>query len=105
MIALLGAIQKGLYEDACRHRDANIVRDITTFEELKRFFTPKNSDKPEIHGGFVLAKWCGDPESEKLLDEFKISIRCLPLNQSGTEGTCVLTGRKGTIDAIFAKSY
>ena len=105
VIALLGAIQKGLYEDACRHRDANIVRDITTFEELKRFFTPKNSDKPEIHGGFVLAKWCGDPESEKLLDEFKISIRCLPLNQSGTEGTCVLTGRKGTIDAIFAKSY
>ncbi|MEI8365273.1 MAG: proline--tRNA ligase [Parachlamydiaceae bacterium] len=105
MITTLDAIQKGLYEDARRFRDANIHRNIASFEELKQFFTPKNSDKPEIHGGFVLAKWCGEAESEKLLDEFKISIRCLPLNQSGTEGKCILTGKKATIDAIFAKSY
>jgi len=105
VLALLDAIQKNLYDEACRYRNANIHKEITSFDALKQFFTPKNSEKPEIHGGFVLAKWCGDAETEKMLDEHKISIRCLPLNQSGTEGKCILTGRKATIDAIFAKSY
>lgn len=102
---LLEAIQKNLYDQARTYRDANIRRDIHTFDALKAFFTPKNPDKPEIHGGFVRAKWCGDVETEKMLDDYKLSIRCLPLDQSGTEGTCILTGKKATLDAIFAKSY
>ncbi len=53
----------------------------------------------------MLAKWCGDVETEKMLDDLKVSIRCLPLQQSGTVGKCVLTGREATLDAIFAKSY
>lgn len=104
-VALLDEMQKGYFETARKFRDANVRTDIKTFDEMKAFFTPKNSDKPEIHGGFVLAKWCGDVETEKMLDELKVSIRCLPLKQSGTEGTCILTGRKATLDAIFAKSY
>ncbi len=105
VLSLLDQIQDNYFQQAKNYRDANIRRDIKDFEELKRFFTPGNADKPEIHGGFVLAKWCGDSETEKMLDELKVSIRCLPLDQSGTEGTCVLTGKKATIDAIFAKSY
>ncbi|MCE5318131.1 MAG: proline--tRNA ligase [Parachlamydia sp.] len=101
----LEQIQKGYFDQARAFRDANIRRDLRTFEELKAYFTSKNADKPEIHGGFVLAKWCGDAETEKMLEDFKISIRCLPLKQSGTEGTCILTGRKATLDAVFAKSY
>jgi prolyl-tRNA synthetase len=101
----LEEIQKGYFEQARSFRDANIRRDLCTFNELKQFFTPKNADKPETHGGFVLAKWCGEAESEKMLEEMKVSIRCLPLQQSGTEGTCILTGRKATLDAVFAKSY
>lgn len=104
-LGLLDEIQNNYYEQACHYRDANIRRDITSIEELKHFFTPKNEKHPEIHGGFVLAKWCGDVETEKMLDELKISIRCLPIKQSGTEGRCILTGRFATIDAIFAKSY
>lgn len=104
-VAMLEAIQKNLYDQARATRDANVRRDITDFESMVKFFTPKNADKPEIHGGFVLAKWCGDIETEKMLDEHKISIRCLPLEQSKTEGKCILTGRPATIDAIFAKSY
>ena len=72
---------------------------------MRRYFTPENLDKPEIHGGFVLAKWCGDVETEKMLEELKVTIRCLPLEQSGTEGICILTGKKATLDAVFAKSY
>jgi prolyl-tRNA synthetase len=102
---LLEDIQTGLFETARKYRDAHINTDITTFEELERFFTPQNRDKPEIHGGFVKAKWCEDPETEKLLDPIKVSIRCLPLQQSKTEGRCILTGKPATCDAIFAKSY
>ena len=101
----LQAIQQGLFDKAKALRDQHIYRDIKNFEELKAFFTPKNSDKPEIHGGFVLAKWCGDLKTEEMLKELKVTIRCLPLVQSGTTGTCVLTGKEATLDAIFAKSY
>jgi len=102
---LLEEIQNNYYQQALAFREAHIRKDITDFEAFKRFFTPKNSEKPEIHGGFVLAKWCGKPETEKLLDDLKVTIRCLPLDQSKTEGRCVLTGEPATIDAIFAKSY
>jgi len=102
---ILDAIQKNYFKQASDVREANIRRDISTFEEFKKFFTPKNADKPEIHGGFVLAKWCGDVETEKLLDDLKVTIRCLPLKQSGTTGKCVLTGKPATLDAVFAKSY
>jgi prolyl-tRNA synthetase len=105
VVGMLEQMQQGYFETARRFRDANIRTDIRTFAEMKAFFTPKSSDKPEIHGGFVLAKWCGDVETEKMLDEMKVSIRCLPLKQSGTQGTCILTGRPATLDAIFAKSY
>ena len=54
VVALLDAIQKNLYDEARTYRDANIRTDITTFDALKQYFTPKNADKPEIHGGFVL---------------------------------------------------
>jgi prolyl-tRNA synthetase len=105
VVALLEAIQTQYFSQAQRFRDKNINTHLKNLEELKQFFVPKNTEKPEIHGGFVLAKWCGDPESEKMLDEFKISIRCLPLKQSGTEGRCILTGKTATLDAIFAKAY
>lgn len=97
VVAVLEEIQNNYYNQAKEHRDANIKTDITTFEGLKKFF--------EKDTGFVLAKWCGDMETEKMLDELKISIRCIPLEQRGGEGTCILTGKPATIDAIFAKSY
>lgn len=105
VLGSLDAIQKNYYTTAKQFREANIRKDIASFEEMKAYFTPKNTEKPEIHGGFVLAKWCGDVETEKMLDEIKVTIRCLPLNQSKTEGKCVLTGRPATLDVIFAKSY
>lgn len=103
--SLLQEMQDGYFASAKAFREEHIYSHIKTFDEMKAFFKPKNADKPEIHGGFIKAKWCGDPETEKLLDELKVTIRCLPLEQSGTDGTCVITGRPATIDAIFAKSY
>ncbi len=105
VLSILEQMQSGYFQAAKQYRDANIRTNLKSFEELRQFFTPKNAEKPEIHGGFVLAKWCGDEETEKMLEDLKVTIRCLPLQQSGTEGTCILTGRPAKLDAIFAKSY
>jgi prolyl-tRNA synthetase len=104
-VTMLEEIQQGLFETARNFRDNNLHSEMKTLKDMEIFFTPKNPDKPEIHGGFVKAKWCGDPETEKLLDPLKVTIRCLPLEQSHTQGTCILTGRPATLDAIFSKSY
>ena len=98
-------MQQSYFNQARAFRDAHIKRDIHTFDEFKAFFTPKNEDKPEIHGGFVLAKWGAEPEALAKLAELKVTVRCLPLEQSGTEGRCVVTGRPAVKDAIFAKAY
>ncbi len=105
VIAILDQIQSNYYQQALEYRNKHIYRNIETFDQLRAFFTSKNEEKPEIHGGFVLAKWCGDPATEALLGDLKLTIRCIPLQQSGTQGKCVLTGKEATLDAIFAKSY
>lgn len=96
----LDEIQKNYFSQAKVFRDARLNGDVKTFEELKAYFSREESSL-----GFVKAKWCGDESTEALLDEMKVSIRCLPLEQSGTQGSCVLTGKPATLDAIFAKSY
>lgn len=103
--SLLADLQERMFQKALQFRNQHIHTDITTFEQMKAFFTPECEEKPEIHGGFVRAKWCGDTATEDLLKELKVTIRCLPFDQSGTEGKCVITGRPATLDAIFAKSY
>jgi len=105
VLATLDEMQKNYFEQALAVQKANIVTTINTFEEFTKFFTPQNSQKPEIHGGFVRAKWCGDDKEAERLSELKVTIRCLPRDQSGTQGTCVVTGRPATLDAIFAKAY
>ena len=102
---ILEEMQKGYYDDALKNREANIRRDITSYDEFRAFFTPKNAEKPEIHGGFVIAKWCCEDASLSKLEDLKVTIRCIPFEQSGTTGTCVLTGKPATTEALFAKAY
>lgn len=102
---ILDEMQQSYFAQAKAVRDENINDGIKDFQDFKAYFTPKNPDKPEIHGGFVRAKWCESRESEAMLADLKVTIRNLPLEQSGTSGTCVLTGKPATTDAIFAKAY
>lgn len=95
---LLESIQDNLFQQALAFRDQNVCTDIHTIEEMRAFFEKEGA-------GFVKAKWCGDPATEELLAPMKVTIRCLPLDQSGESGTCVLTGREAVMDAIFAKAY
>lgn len=103
--AILDEIQENYYNQAKTFRDANVCKGISDFDEFVEFFTPKNVEKPEIHGGFVWAKWCEDSACEEKIAAHKVTIRCLPLEQSGTQGSCVVCGKAAKKDAIYAKSY
>ena len=69
-----------------KFRDAN-TRVIDSKEEFYDFFTPKNSAKPEIHGGFALAHWNGSREvEEQIKNDLKVTIRVIPLDDSCRTG-------------------
>lgn len=103
---ILKEIQDNLLARATEFRNQN-MKKIESFEEFKNFFTPKNADKPEIHGGFALCHWAGSREDEKKIKEdFKVTIRCIPFDKSFEEsGKCFLTGKPSSKRVIFAKSY
>ena len=103
--ALLGSMQQNLYDRAKRFRDEH-TRVVDSKEEFYDFFTPKNLEKPEIHGGFALAHWNGSREvEEQIKDDLKVTIRCIPLNGSAEPGRCIFTGKPSARRVIWAKSY
>jgi prolyl-tRNA synthetase len=107
--AILDEIQDGLLARATAYRNENTVR-IDTKEEFYAFFTPKNEDKPEIHGGFALAHWNGSAEVEqKIKEDLKVTIRCIPtlgqIEGADEPGHCVITGEPSARRVLFAKSY
>jgi prolyl-tRNA synthetase len=103
--ALLEEIQAGLLAKATAYRDANTVK-IDTKDEFYAFFTAKNANKPEIHGGFVLAHWNGSRAvEEKIKEDLKVTIRCIPFDAPEEDGRCILTGETSKRRVIWAKSY
>lgn len=104
VLATLDEIQEGLYKKALAFREQN-TKKIDSLEELKEFFTPKNPDKPEIHGGFALVHWHDDPKVEEELKKLKASHRCIPLDTEPEEGTCIFTGKPSKQRVIVAKAY
>jgi len=102
---ILDEMQKNLYDRALRHREENTVK-IDTKEEFYAFFTPKNKERPEIHGGFALTHWCGEASvEEQIQKDLSVTIRCIPLNGDVEEGTCPFTGKPSPQRVVFAKSY
>lgn len=104
----LEALQKIMFEAANKRLHDNIRTDITTPEEFAAYFANSNEwieDGKQGKVAFVRGKWCGDPESEEILKSMKITIRCIPFDQSGTTGKCLLTGKDATMDVIYARSY
>jgi prolyl-tRNA synthetase len=101
----LSAMQDRLFQKALAFRQAHTV-NLNTKEELYAFFTPKNTGKPEIHGGFAHCHWNGSAAvEEQLKKDLKITIRCIPLEGEKESGKCIITGELSTQRVIFAKSY
>jgi prolyl-tRNA synthetase len=107
---ILQSIQDGLYARALAYRDAH-TRQVDSREALYAFFTPVNpaAGKPEIHGGFARAHWCGSPECEETIkNDLKVTIRCIPFDAPDAPekpGACVLCGKPSRKRALWAKSY
>ena len=103
--AQLEQIQKDLYTQALAYRDANIKTDIADFAAFKAYFGKKADFLPSGGAGFVRAWWCGDEESLKPLDEMAVTVRCIPFDQPGGTGKCVLTGKDAAQQVVFGRSY
>ena len=93
---LLEEIQSNIYRKALTVRDS-MTRTVDTYEEFKE----------EIEkGGFILAHWDGTTETEeKIKEETKATIRCIPLDGDKTPGKCMVTGKPSVQRVIFARNY
>lgn len=101
---ILNEMQQGLFDRALAARQ-EVTQDISSFGEFEDFFTAKDADKPEIHGGFAVSHFVDCPEMEEKLKPLKVTPRCVPLEDNEEPGTCIFTGQPATKKAVFAKSY
>ncbi|MEN2495201.1 MAG: Proline--tRNA ligase [Hyphomicrobiaceae bacterium hypho_1] len=93
----LQKIQKEMLISACNLRDEKTVTDIKDLYALRSYFND--------NFGFVYGKWSKDTQYENTLKEFGVTVRCYPYKQSGSYGTCIVSGRPAKTDALFAKAY
>lgn len=94
---LLEDIHQNLYNRAKKYRDEHI----TIADNWDAFKTLVDSK-----GGFISAHWDGTAETEeKIKQETKCTIRCIPLNNVQEEGTCVYSGKPSTQRVLFAQAY
>jgi prolyl-tRNA synthetase len=100
----LAEIQNNLFQRALKMRDEN-TRSIDTLDDFLAYFTPKNEDKPELHGGFARCHFAEGPDLDEFLKKHKVTIRCIPLDGAAETGKCFLTGRPSAKRAVFAKAY
>ncbi|WP_417745449.1 proline--tRNA ligase [Rosistilla oblonga] len=104
VIGMLDSIQTNLFDRALKMREENTC-EIDNVDDFRAYFTAKNPDRPEIHGGFASCYFSNEDDLEPLLKELKVTIRCVPLKDNDTPGTCFMTGKPAEKKAIFAKAY
>jgi prolyl-tRNA synthetase len=94
---LLTDIQQNIYKRALAFRESNTYK-VDDYEEFKRMLDEK--------GGFILAHWDGTSETEeKIKEETKATIRCIPFDAPHEEGKCILTGKPSSQRVLFARAY
>ena len=94
---LLEQIQTNLHQKAIDFRD-EMTHKADSWDEFKDIIENKT--------GFVLAHWDGTNETEeKIKQETKATIRCIPLDNNLEEGNCVFSGNPSKQRVVFAKAY
>ncbi len=90
-------IQSNIYQKALKFREEN-TRSADTYEDFKRILENQN--------GFVYAHWDGTPETEeRIKQETKATIRCIPLTAKEEAGSCIYSGKPSNKRVLFAKAY
>lgn len=94
---LLNDIQDNIYKKALDFRTANTTK-VDDYEEFKRLLDEK--------GGFFLCHWDGTPETEeRIKNETKATIRCIPMDAPEEAGQCMVSGKPSSRRVLFARSY
>ena len=94
---LLDEIQQNIFNRAKAFRDDHIT-EANTWEEFVQLLDTKT--------GFISAHWDGTPETEdKIKEQTKATIRCIPLDNKQEAGTCILSGTPSTQRVLFARAY
>ncbi|MBS1732433.1 MAG: proline--tRNA ligase, partial [Bacteroidetes bacterium] len=94
---LLEEIQQNIYNRALAFRNENI-REANNWEEFVKLLDEK--------AGFVSAHWDGTGETEeKIKEQTKATIRCIPLDNKQEAGVCILTGKPSSQRVLFARAY
>ncbi|HMI01871.1 MAG TPA: proline--tRNA ligase [Pedobacter sp.] len=94
---LLDDIQNSIYKKAFDFR-ADRITPANSYEEFKALLDGK--------AGFISAHWDGTPETEqKIKEETKATIRCVPLDNPLEDGVCIYSGKPSTQRVLFARAY
>ncbi|HEY9117377.1 MAG TPA: proline--tRNA ligase [Roseivirga sp.] len=94
---LLSDIQSNIYKKAFVFRAENTV-EVNSYDEFKRVL--------DDNGGFVSAHWDGTAETEeKIKEETKATIRCIPVDQVEEAGVCIYSGKPSNGRVLFARAY
>jgi len=94
---LLEDIQRNIFEKARNYREEHIT-EVDGYEEFKEVLEQK--------GGFISAHWDGTSATEdKIKEETKATIRCIPLDSNNEVGSCMVTGKPSAKRVLFAKAY
>jgi prolyl-tRNA synthetase len=92
---LLTEMQSAIFDKALKFAEENTF-EADSYDDFKKL----------IEQGFVYAHWDGTEETEeKIKQDTKATIRCIPLNQKKEDGKCVLTGKPSSGRVLFAKAY
>jgi prolyl-tRNA synthetase len=95
--AKMDAAQAKLFERARAFRDAN-TRRASSYEELKGILAKD--------GGFVRCWFEPDGAAEeRIKEETKATVRCIPLDQPGGKGKCIASGQETGTEVLFAQAY
>ena len=98
----LEATQQQYFDEAKARLEARTTTDVADVDAFREFFSGDELDS----GGFVRAPWSEDPETEKVMGELGVSVRCIPFDQHLADGAkCVISGAPARVEAIFAKAY
>lgn len=93
----LKEMQQNLFDQALEFQTQN-TREANSYEEFKSLI--------QTHGGFVSAHWDGTTDTEdRIKEETKATIRCIPLNQKTEDGQCIYSGNPSKGRVLFAKAY
>lgn len=102
---ILDDIQNNLFKRAKQFRE-NHTQQIHNIEAFYEYFNTHCEGEDYIQGGFAVTHWSPDFEVESRLNrDLKVTIRCIPSDNSGEKGICPFTGKESNQLAIWAKAY